>query len=209
MSRLKFNRVVLPARGFVLFLITNKYLFHFALIIAAGGTIYTNLQTQQALAHDVGQQSLLYTIMTNGDTEIIQEEIRFDETVPEAQRLALGTIEAIPHIDFDYSTDDEGPSLSVPQMPGTLVLRPMDLEKEAKENVVKRVRSGVETYTVQAGDSLGTIARDFDIDVGTILFANNLSERQYIRPGDQLKILPVSGVYGGCEIGGYFGRNCK
>jgi murein DD-endopeptidase MepM/ murein hydrolase activator NlpD len=194
MSKLKFNRLALPARGFVLFLITNKYLFHFSLILAATGTVYTNLQTQQALAHDVGQQSLLYTIMTNGDTEIIQEDINFDESFPEAQRLALGTIEAIPHIDFDYTNDDEDSTLMVQQMPGTLVLRPMDQSKEEKDNVVKRVRKGIETYTVQSGDSLGTIARDFDIDVGTILWANNLSERQYIRPGDELKILPVSGV---------------
>ena len=193
-SRLKFNRLALPARGFALFLITNKYLFHFSLIFAATGTVYANLQTQQALAHDAGQQSLLYTIMTNGETEIVQEEIRFDETVPESQRLAMGTIEAIPHIDFDYSSDEEDLSFSIPQMPGTLVLRPMDQEQETKENIVQRVRSGVEVYTVKAGDSLGTIARDFDIDVGTILWANNLSERQYIRPGDQLKILPVAGV---------------
>ncbi len=194
MSRLRINRLALPARGFALFLVTNKYLFHFSLILAATGTIYANLQTKQALAHDAGQQSLLYTIMTNGETEIVQEEIRFDETVPESQRLAMGTIEAIPHIDFDYYTDDEGATYSVPQMPGTLVLRPLDQDKETKQNVVQRVRSGIETYTVKAGDSLGTIARDFDIDVGTILWANNLSERQYIRPGDQLKILPVSGV---------------
>ncbi|MDF1497358.1 MAG: M23 family metallopeptidase [Patescibacteria group bacterium] len=194
MSRLKINRLALPARGFALFLVTNKYLFHFSLILAATGTVYTNLQTQQALAHDAGQQSLLYTMMTNGETEIVKEEIRFDETTPDSQRLAMGTIEAIPHIDFDYSNDEDDSLLSNQQMPGTLVLRPIDQEEEAKNNVVKRVRSGVETYTVKAGDSLGTIARDHDIDVGTILFANNLSERQYIRPGDQLKILPVSGV---------------
>lgn len=193
-GKLKINRLALPARGFVLFLITNKYLFHFSLILAAAGTVYTNLQTQQALAHDAGQQSLLYTIMTNGDTEIVQEEISYDETMPEAQRLAQGTIEAIPHIDFNYEDQDDAPSLQVPQSPGTLVLRPLDLEQEEKQNVVKRVRKGVETYTVKAGDTLGTIARDFDIDVGTILWANNLSERQYIRPGDELKILPVSGV---------------
>jgi murein DD-endopeptidase MepM/ murein hydrolase activator NlpD len=209
MSRLKFNRLALPARGFALFLITNKYLFHFSLILAATGTVYANLQTQQALAHDAGQQSLLYTIMTNGETEIIQEEIRFDEIVPETQRLALGTIEAMPHIDFDYSSDEDDTLLSVPQMPGTVVLRPMDQEEESKANVVQRVRSGVETYTVKAGDSLGTIARDFDIDVGTILWANNLSERQYIRPGDQLKILPVSGVLVSIKSGDTLGAIAK
>lgn len=55
-------------------------------------------------------------------------------------------------------------------------------------------RKEVILYTVQSGDVLGKIAGDFDISVETLLWANNLTLRSYIRPGDQLKILPVSGV---------------
>ncbi|MBU2565943.1 M23 family metallopeptidase, partial [Patescibacteria group bacterium] len=79
-------------------------------------------------------------------------------------------------------------------LPSTIVLRPMTEEDGKAEGPVKTNRTGVETYVVKMGDTLGTIAQDFDIDVGTILWANNLTERQYIRPGDSLKILPVSGV---------------
>ncbi len=196
-SRLRINRLALPARGFVLFLITNKYLFHFSLIIAASSTIYINLQTQQAMAHDAGERSLLYTIMTNGESEIVQEDLRYDydkEALQGSARLPLGTIEAIPYIDFNYSTGDELPQITSTQVAGTLVLRPLSSDDEKAGNSLKPARTEIEIYTVKAGDSLGTIARDYDIDVGTILWANNLSERQYIRPGDKLKILPVAGV---------------
>jgi LysM repeat protein len=193
-SRLRINRLALPARGFALFLITNKYLFHFSLMIAASSTIYANLQTQQALAHDAGQHSLLYTIMTNGESEIVQEDLRYSDSYQASVRLPLGTIEAIPAIDFNYSTGDELPPLTSSQIAGTLVLRPLSPDEERSGSSSKPLRTEIEIYTVKAGDSLGTIARDYDIDVGTLLWANNLSARQYIRPGDKLKILPVAGV---------------
>ncbi|HUC86834.1 MAG TPA: LysM peptidoglycan-binding domain-containing protein [Candidatus Saccharimonadales bacterium] len=53
---------------------------------------------------------------------------------------------------------------------------------------------GVTTYTVQAGDTLQSIATDFDITSDTIVWANNLSASSSLTPGQQLTILPVSGV---------------
>jgi murein DD-endopeptidase MepM/ murein hydrolase activator NlpD len=55
-------------------------------------------------------------------------------------------------------------------------------------------RTEVVYYTVQAGDVISTIAREFDLKIATILWSNNLSVRSYIKPGDKLKILPVDGV---------------
>lgn len=49
-------------------------------------------------------------------------------------------------------------------------------------------------YTVQPGDVIGSIAEKFGVSVRTILWANDLSYNSYIRPGDKLTILPVSGV---------------
>lgn len=49
-------------------------------------------------------------------------------------------------------------------------------------------------HTVQTGETIGEIAEKYSIGVTTILWANNLNIRSYIRPGDQLKIPPTSGV---------------
>lgn len=192
-SKLRLQRLALPARGFVLFFVTNRYLFHAAIIVVSSVTVWSNLQTRQVLAQDIGKHSLLYSLMTDGDAEIVQEQ-NFVETVkPTENRFGLGTIEAIPHIDFDYQNiEDEDKDLSA-TIPGTLALNPMD-HKAKDANQAKPKRQGIESYVVKEGDTLGSIAKDFSVNVGTIMWANDLTGRDFIRPGDTLKILPVSGV---------------
>ena len=55
-------------------------------------------------------------------------------------------------------------------------------------------RQGEITYQVEEGDTPSTIAASFGVTTETLLWANNLSLGSYIRPGDELIILPVSGV---------------
>jgi len=57
-----------------------------------------------------------------------------------------------------------------------------------------RTRNNVETYAVQSGDTIGSIARQFGLRVTTLLWANNLTERSLIRINQQLTIPPVNGV---------------
>jgi murein DD-endopeptidase MepM/ murein hydrolase activator NlpD len=49
-------------------------------------------------------------------------------------------------------------------------------------------------YKVQEGDTPSSIAKSFGISVNTILWANNLKRPNLINVGDELVILPVSGV---------------
>ena len=49
-------------------------------------------------------------------------------------------------------------------------------------------------YEVRSGDVMGSIASKFGVKVATILAANNLTARSYIRPGDILKIPPGDGA---------------
>jgi murein DD-endopeptidase MepM/ murein hydrolase activator NlpD len=54
-------------------------------------------------------------------------------------------------------------------------------------------RDGLQKYRVQEGDSLSGIAARFGISLQTIRWANS-SLRSLIQPGDEITILPVSGV---------------
>lgn len=51
------------------------------------------------------------------------------------------------------------------------------------------------TYVVQEGDTTSNIAASFGISLNTLLWANNLSSLSVIRPGDELLILPVTGIF--------------
>lgn len=53
---------------------------------------------------------------------------------------------------------------------------------------------GVKMYTVQSGDTLGSIAEKNNVSVNTILWANDVSNADSIMPGDALFILPISGI---------------
>ena len=55
-------------------------------------------------------------------------------------------------------------------------------------------RSGIVNYAVQPGDIPSQIAAAFGISTNTLLWANNLSAWDYIKPGQKLVILPVSGI---------------
>ncbi len=49
-------------------------------------------------------------------------------------------------------------------------------------------------YEVQGGDTLSSIAQQYDLKLTTILWANNLNAKSVIRPGQKLTLLPVDGV---------------
>lgn len=53
--------------------------------------------------------------------------------------------------------------------------------------------TGIIIYEVQKGDTLVDLAKQFNISVNTIIWANNL-KGALIKIGDELEILPVSGV---------------
>ena len=59
---------------------------------------------------------------------------------------------------------------------------------------VPQDRENIIQYTVQAGDTISSIANRFHLSVNTVLWSNNLGAYSLIRPGDTLSILPVSGV---------------
>jgi LysM repeat protein len=188
---LKFQRTVVPTRGFLLFFTSNRYLFHGVLAVASAATITMNIQARQALAQDVGQNTLLYALATDSDIEIVQETAREDRSSGAQENyFGEGALMAIPHIDFDYE-DTEDPLLANLSVPGA-ISAPIMTETESGAKRAPRTRT--ETYLVQEGDTIGSIAKNFGVNVGTILWSNNLTERQYIRPGDSLKIPPVSGV---------------
>lgn len=58
----------------------------------------------------------------------------------------------------------------------------------------KQFRDKIIKYTVQDGDTISSIALKFNISEETVRWQNNLSLKSTIKAGDELEILPVSGI---------------
>lgn len=63
-----------------------------------------------------------------------------------------------------------------------------------KTDISQKPRSEIIEYEVQSGDTLSEVAQKFQISTDTIKWANDLSDKDSIKPGQTLKILPVTGV---------------
>lgn len=191
-TRLRFRRLAMPARGLALLLFTNRYLLHVVIVAIVVATVSVNLAGRQANAQDVGRESLLYAMVTGDDARTTEQEFRPELLVRDSHYIGPASLAALPDIDFDYS-DEEEPSVTAIAVPGTLVTEPIPHAPNEPGSPTQQ-RTKTETYTVEAGDTLSTIASRFGVNVGTILWANARTEFQYLRPGDTLKIPPVSGV---------------
>jgi len=61
-------------------------------------------------------------------------------------------------------------------------------------NTILPTREGLMIYQVQPGDTISKIAAKFDISVDTIFWANPGLRSSFIKPGQEVVILPVEGV---------------
>jgi murein DD-endopeptidase MepM/ murein hydrolase activator NlpD len=63
-----------------------------------------------------------------------------------------------------------------------------------KTSVSEKPRSEIIEYEVKSGETISQISQKFNISQDTIKWANGLDTLNSIKPGQKLKILPVSGV---------------
>ena len=67
-----------------------------------------------------------------------------------------------------------------------------DLGLDTKES--EKPRSEIIEHEVIKGDTLSTLAKKYNIDINTIAWQNNLADKDALRVGQKIKILPVSGI---------------
>lgn len=78
----------------------------------------------------------------------------------------------------------------LPTLSGSALLKP----NPAGSGGSASVKRDIEVYEVKNGDTVSRIATIYGISVDTILWENNLSSAGMIRPGQELKILPTTGI---------------
>jgi len=125
------------------------------------------------------------------DEQLVEETFDQEEYITPAQQKyldELSTIKSQTKVDINGVSEEENDMATI--QGGSTMVKP-DI---ASTKISKRPRDKTIIYTVKPGDTISTIAEEYEITVSTILWENNLTAYSIIRPGDELAILPVSGI---------------
>jgi len=97
-----------------------------------------------------------------------------------------------PLIASSYPGFAQSPWQEVP--PVSAVLSAVTTTEETSTIISDKPRAEIINYTVGVGDTVSGIAQKFGVSIDTIRWANDLPSISAIKPGQTLKILPVTGI---------------
>jgi LysM repeat protein len=64
----------------------------------------------------------------------------------------------------------------------------------ASTNVPNEYSSKISVYTVREGDTIAGVAKMFNVSINTVLWANDMNSKSVLKVGQNLTILPVTGI---------------
>lgn len=177
-----------PAKNRMMLLVANRYTVHTIIVSIVLIVGVMNLQTGVVRAEEFGRDSIMYGLVAVDRPEIVQEfAVDYFETQPTSIHYREQTGVSQQSMEAVAVLGEQGVTTSSIFGDGALVASPI-------EDVQISERTQVETYTIQSGDSLSSIASRYDLSINTLLWANNLSVSSVLKPGNTLTILPVDGV---------------
>ncbi len=169
----------------VSFVLANRHIVHVTLVVIGLLVVSANvLQAQEIKRDNYGEKSVLSSLVKSQEGELVEEtaaSIKPKQKRYIAQNTSLVGSTPVLSVDDDY--EEEITALSGVALVKENVL---DTETGARGDIIK--------HTVEEGELVGTIAERYGISVNTIFWANDLSENDYIKPGQELFIPPTSGV---------------
>lgn len=185
------TKIFLPSKNKFLYPFINKETVHIVLIIITVLICAENIKLRMTRAQNaeefIGNNSILASFATEElEDSILIEEVAVDGKYQLSQVEDFGVKNTQ---DIGTSTDEELFNTRILANSDALLKPDMPFTEETPQE-----RQEIVDYIVEAGDVLGSIAEKFNVSINTILWANNLGYTSTIRPGNKLKILPVSGI---------------
>jgi murein DD-endopeptidase MepM/ murein hydrolase activator NlpD len=191
--RKRFEKSFGPAKNKFFYPLVAKPVIHVVVIVLIFGVTATNLQAR-SVPNSGGQGSILFQAVGGDSIELIEEtadqvsQTQVTSYLGAAYGLSqrqLASAEAIAVSDNLALVTTGGSSISAtPSLTGAI----------RESGTPRKVRTRSESYVVLSGDTISTIASSFGLSSSTILWANDLGTNDYIRPGQELAILPTDGV---------------
>jgi len=195
----KILNIYAPAKSKVFYFLNKSYLLHIFIIIIGSTIVLNNISAQELRSETFGKQTVIYSIITKEDYEELTEE----KLAQSAPSRILGFLESTSTSDTQKSISDQPvenqmvTEITTITEGGSALVKPnimQPVEAEEIPELQSPSRDEVINYVVAGGETVSAIASKFGISVETILWENGLGPRSLIRPGDTLRILPVTGV---------------
>lgn len=168
-----------------LFIFSNRYVFHAAIVTVVAVTSVINMRASEVRAETFGSRSLLMTIVSPEEAETIEEV---------TGEALVGLAPSFYYDSYAISPEEVEIDLAYEERLAAILGNGVIAAPTISEPAVTALRTATEEYEVQEGDVLGSIAEKFGLKLNTVLWANNLTYRSTIRPGQKLVILPTDGV---------------
>jgi murein DD-endopeptidase MepM/ murein hydrolase activator NlpD len=70
----------------------------------------------------------------------------------------------------------------------------IDGSVDANDTILPQANNEIKSYTVETDDTISGVAKKFGVSTNTIIWANNLNRSSALKVGQNLVILPISGV---------------
>lgn len=182
------SKLIAPAKHRTLYLVSNKYAVHAAVVAIAAVASSANLSQTSVRAETFGSQSMLYALVAGSESngvEVVSATPGGSHDIVSSSYMDDSAIDVNSHIDFsddgeNYATTSVGSAVASPTL------------SQGTASIAAREKT--ETYVVEEGDTLGAISDKFGLNLSTVLWANGLTFRSTINKGLSLTIPPVDGV---------------
>jgi LysM repeat protein len=178
---------------------TKQRLVHIFVIFITVVSIFVNLsaKTKANDLIDNTPKTILADLVQSefsdnqDEGELIVESFDQEPKISDLQQSYLDNLSAMePQLWVKNDNDEEVDEEMITIQNGSSLVKP----EIATTQKTKRPRTENISYEVKPGDTISTIAEEFEISVTSILWENDLTAYSVIRPGDKLNILPSSGI---------------
>lgn len=183
------QRFLIPAKNSWVYVFTTRYILHIIVVVLTLVVTTNNLMAKEVHVEEFGRGTVISNFVTSdSNQEIIETGVQY--TVPSSYQSESAALAAYVSPTNDvFVSNISGSGVQIDSTGGALVRQ--DVIDTSRAGTP---REGVIEYTVLGGDTISTIASAHGVSTNTLLWANNLSATSYIKPGQHLKIPPVSGV---------------
>lgn len=172
------------------FILSNPKSINVLLVLIAILITFSNIKAQGKEQDATQQISPLFVLLSDGEEEISEEALLEENTPLENFFSDASAVRPTLQVEESQVETEETTENLIVFYNDSFLFKPCTpITRQTPQ-----ARTEIESYTVQAGDTISDIAEEFGLWVNTILWENNLTAYSLIKPGMKLDILPVNGI---------------